>query len=284
MTYDEYYAPGGPYEQAYLASLKRQYKPNKDPSWKVYNDPEHYARTGGGPGTAMVHVPGKGYTYKEAPTGVGKDALGTAADILGDTVTDGVGKGGGLKGFFANAKTNLGNAWGNIKAGKGAMPQYAGLAKGAMGISAGLKALQGMQAYSEAKKNTDDLVNDILASAAGNPNLRYDLSADQLATLRKLQNGTYDTTGDLDLGGVLSNAGDIAMGAGMGFVTGGGIPGAILGGLGGLVDGVSSKTIGNQEQITADLQGLYQALYESEMANKAMKRDAYMQRYQRSLY
>lgn len=239
--------------------------------------------TGSNGGGAVVPVS----EVYDSPRGDGFDfdaTFGTAADVVGDAAADAVGKGGGLKGFFANAKSNLGNAWGNIKAGKGAMPQYAGLAKGAMGISAGLKALQGMQAYSEAKKNTDDLVNDILASAAGNPNLRYDLSADQLATLRKLQNGTYDTTGDLDLGGVLSNAGDIAMGAGMGFVTGGGIPGAILGGLGGLVDGVSSKTIGNQEQITADLQGLYQALYESEMANKAMKRDAYMQRYQRSLY
>lgn len=174
--------------------------------------------------------------------------------------------------------------WSNIKAGKGVMPKYAGLAKGAMGAMAGLKAVQGISEYQNAQNDTKDLVNDILASAAGNDNYRYDLSADQLKTLRQLQNGTFDTSGDFDMGSVLGNLGNIATGAGLGFVTGGGIPGALLGAAGGVVDGVSSGMINDQNQITADLEGLYQALYESEMRNKSMKRDAAMQRYANSIY
>ena len=191
---------------------------------------------------------------------------------------------GGLKGMFGNLSNTAKNAWGNVKAGKGIMPKYAGLAKGAAGAMAGLKAIQGVSDYQSAKENTDDLVNDILASAAGNSMYRHDLSADQLATLRKLQNGSYDTTGDFDMDSLLGNLGNIATGAGVGFVTGGGPVGAILGGLSGVVDGVSSGMVGNQEQITADLQSLYDALYESEMRNKQMKRDAAYQHYANSLY
>jgi hypothetical protein len=235
--------------------------------------------------TGIVPV-GDVTTQKESlwKRGSGAEALGTAADVVGDAAADAAGKGGGLKGFFANTKANLGNAWGNIKAGKGVMPQYAGLARGMAGAMAGLKAIQGVSDYQSAKEDTDALVNDILASAAGNSMYRYDLSADQLATLRKLQNGSYDTTGDFDMDSLLGNLGNIATGAGVGFVTGGGIPGAILGGLGGVVDGVSSGMVGNQEQITADLQSLYDALYESEMRNKQMKRDAAYARYANGLY
>lgn len=229
------------------------------------------------PGNAMVPVSDV-YTRAEGLGAVPKsnkasklggffdDVKGGAADILGSAMDAGK------------------QGWANIKAGRGIMPKYAGLAKGAMGAMAGLKAVQGISEYQNAQNDTEDLVNDILASAAGNDNYRYDLSTDQLKTLRQLQNGTFDTSGDFDMGSVLGNLGNIATGAGLGFVTGGGIPGALLGAAGGVVDGVSSGMIGNQNQITADLEGLYQALYESEMRNKAMKRDAAMQRYANSIY
>lgn len=170
-----------------------------------------------------------------------------------------------------------------LTSGQGIAPAYAGLANGAMGAVAGVKAIQGIDKYQNAKKDTEDLVNDILASAAGNQNYRYDLSTDQLQMLRRLQNGTYDTSGDFEIESLFSNLGDTATGAGLGFVTGGPV-GAILGGLGGVVDGVSSGMTRNQEKITADLQSLYDALYESEMRNKAIKRDAATQRYANSLY
>lgn len=237
---------------------------------------------------------GGGEVVPAAPAdGLGSPApniLGTAADVLTappiseDVFKSAKGGKGGLKGMFGNLSNTAKNAWGNIKAGKGVMPQYAGLAKGMAGAMAGLEAVQGISDYEAAKKDTDDLVNDILASAAGNSMYRYDLSADQLATLRKLQNGSYDTTGDFDMGSVLGNLGNIATGAASGFVFGGGVPGAVLGGLSGVIDGASSGMVGNQEQITADLQSLYDALYESEMRNKQMKRDAAYARYANSLY
>lgn len=254
------------------------YNPNQDPRWRMYNDPTYYAQTGGGPGTALIpiddvvtHAEGLGAVPKSSKSsstlrGFFDDAKGGIADIAGSAMDAGK------------------RGWANIKAGKGVMPQYAGLAKGALGAKAALSAIQGINEYTTAQDNTKDLVNDILRSAAGNSNYRWDLSADQLNTLRKLQNGTYDLSGDFDMTSVLGNLGSIATGAGLGFVTGGGIPGALLGAAGGVVDGVSSSMVDSQNQITADLEGLYQALYESEMRNKSMRRDAAMQHYANSLY
>ena len=283
-------------------SVRKNYNPHWDPQYQLYNDPTVIAQ--GGP-TASQKVgawwkannpfkspyegvdPGNTGPVKasQALVPIGNVA-GTTADVVGDAAMDAAmsSKGGGLKGFFANTKTNLGNAWGNIKSGKGVMPQYAGIAKGMLAADAAMKGIKGISDYSTAKADTQDLVTDILSSAGGNPNLRYDLSADQLKTLRQLQNGTYDLSGDFDMNSVLGNLGNIATGAGLGFVTGGGPIGALLGAAGGVVDGVSSGMVDNQNQITADLEGLYQALYESEMRNKQMKRDAAMQRYANSLY
>lgn len=193
-------------------------------------------------------------------------------------------KGGGIKNMFGNLSNTAKTAWGNIKAGKGIVPEYAGLAKAGMGIGAGVSAIKGINEYQNAKAATDALVKDILQSAAGNEMFRYDLSADQLALLRKLRSGTYDLTSDFEASDLLDNLGTIATGAGLGFIAGGGPIGAILGGASGVIDGVSSSMVGNQEQITADLQSLYDALYESEMRNKQMKRDAAYARYANSLY
>jgi hypothetical protein len=190
---------------------------------------------------------------------------------------------GGLKGLFGNIAGGAKNAWSNVKAGKGIVPSFAKEANIGAGVTAALNAIQGISNYQAAAQDTDDLVAEILQSAASNPNIRYDLSSDQLQTLRKLQNGTYDTSGDFELSHLLGNLGETAAGAGIGFLTGGPL-GAVLGGAGGLVNGISSGMVGNQEQITADLQGLYEALYESEMNAKAMRRDAAMQRYANSLY
>lgn len=176
------------------------------------------------------------------------------------------------------------NAIANTVEGRGIAPKYANLAKFAMGADAAVKGIKGISDYNAAQTTTQDLVSDILASAGSNPNLRYALSADQLQTLRQLQNGSYDLTGDFDIDSILGNLGKIATGAGLGYITGGGPWGAVLGGLGSAIEGVSSGMVGNQNQITADLEGLYQALYEAEMQNKSMRRDAAMQRYVGGLY
>lgn len=300
MTYDEYYMPGGPYEQAYLTSLNRV-RPPKD---YILPNNQSYSQVRAARNKAAYD------RYQAAYVAGATPEQQTVSPNAGALVPDGffntqsgskrtagskAAKNGKLGGFFDELRSGVTNAvnsaidagkqgWANIKAGKGVMPKYAGLAKGAMGVMTGLKAAQEISDYQNAQGDTEDLVNNILASAAGNDNYRYDLSADQLKTLRQLQNGTFDISGDFDMGSVLDNLGNIATGAGLGFVTGGGIPGALLGAAGGVVDGVSSGMVNSQNQITADLEGLYQALYESEMRNKAMKRDAAMQRYANSLY
>jgi hypothetical protein len=256
------------------------YNPKNDPNYMRYNNPYTYAQYGGPMGGALIDI--------------GAPILGTENIAPGRIPGAGTNSNGGLAGMFARAKSGVGNwfnnatggvknTFANVKTGKGIMPKYAGLANVGMGIGAGLSAIQGINDYQTAKQDTDDLVNDILQSAAGNPNIRYDLSSDQLQTLRKLQNGTYDTSGDFELSHLLGNLGETATGAGFGFLTGGPL-GAVLGGAGGLAKGISSGMVGNQEQITADLQSLYDALYESEMNAKAIRRDAAMQRYANSLY
>lgn len=258
------------------------YNPNYDRQYMLYNDPIVYAQSGEPLGGALIDIGAPILGTENIAPGRASSTASNAND-------------GSLKGMFRKAKggadgilnkaTNIAeNAMFNVKSGKGIAPKYAGLAKGAMGVAAGLKAVKGISDYQNARTDTEELVNDILRSAAGNQNYRYDLSADQLQALRQLQNGTYDLTGDFDMGSVLGNIGNIATGAGLGFITGGGPVGALLGGASGLVDGISSGMVDNQNQITADLEGLYQALYESEMRNKAMKRDAAMQRYANDLY
>lgn len=238
--------------------------------------------------TGLIHLPNAGGQYSKESFWKAKPSIGNAPNGVGGIgakIKNGLG---GASQKIAGAYDKLAgtakNAWGNVKAGKGIMPKYAGLAKAGMGIGAGISAIKGINEYQNAKKDTDALVEDILQSAAGNEMLRYDLSADQLELLRKLRNGTYDLTGDFDAGDLLGNLGNIATGAGIGFVTGGGPIGAILGGASGVVDGVSSSMVGNQEKITQDLQNLYDALYESEMRTKSMQRDAAYQRYANSLY
>lgn len=215
-------------------------------------------------------------------TEAAKQATGAAADVVGDSVTDALTAKNG-KGFLAGAKSNLGDVWKNLKSGKGAMPKFAKTANIIGGAMGALNAAKGISDYNTEMQNSNDIANDILASATGNPNLRYDLTADQLKMLRQLQNGTYDLSGNLDVSSILGNLGQTAIGAGTGYLTGG-IPGAIIGGVSGLADGVLGGMKNDQQRISSELEGLYQSLYESELRNKQMQRNAHMQRYANSLY
>ena len=185
---------------------------------------------------------------------------------------------------LGKVKSGIGTAWDNVKSGKGIMPAYAKYANIAAGINAASTAARGISQYSNAVADTEDLVSQILASAGSNPNLRYDLSADQMQLLRQLQNGTYDTSAGFSIDGLLGNLGNVATGAGMGFLTGGGWTGALLGALAPAAEGITSGMSADQGRITAELEGLYNALLDSEMTTKDMKRNANMQRYANSIY
>lgn len=208
-----------------------------------------------------------------------KAAAPTAAEsIIEKAATAGTGS------WWDNLKTGASNTWNNVKSGKGIMPEYAKYANIAAGINAAATAAQGISQYSNAVADTEDLVSQILASAGGNPNLRYDLSADQMQLLRRLQNGTYDTSAGFGIDGLLNNLGNVATGAGLGFLTGGGWTGALMGALAPAAEGITSGMSADQGRITAELEGLYNALLDSEMTTKEMKRNANMQRYANSIY
>lgn len=134
----------------------------------------------------------------------------------------------------------------------------------------GFNAAQGLQDLSEAGDLSEDTVADILTSAANSPTISYDLTADQLNTLRELKNGVYDDSvgvDDIDLLGMLGDAG---MGALMGI--GGGIPGIIVGALGGAINSGIGDLNQAQGQSNAELEALYQAVLESERQNNQLRK------------
>lgn len=199
-----------------------------------------------------------------------------------------------LGGFYNKAKAGvkktagkvggtIDTAWNNFSDGNGLMPKYAKYANIGMGISQGINAAQSASNFSDATRNTQDLINDILNSANGNSSLRYDLSSEQLNTLRKLRNGTYDKTGDVSSDDFMGIAGNVLKDAGIGALTGGKW-GALINGAGTLFSSVKNAQTNAQSQIDSELQDLYQALLDSEMRDKQMRKDAYMNRYAQSLY
>lgn len=216
-----------------------------------------------------------GYRQPKSSTG---GATGAGKAKLKKAYAD-LSKGGDkLAGMAGDAITGVMN-------GQGIAPKYSGLIKTGLALNAISKGAQGFSQYNNAKNNREDLISDILASAGSNSNLSYDLTADQLRTLQQLQNGTYDTGGGVgdifqNIGkGLGNNIGGIASGALMGYLTGGGTTGAILGGLGSAIEGVSNSAVNDLERNTTELQSLYQTLYEAEMRNKQMRREAAQQRY-----
>lgn len=134
----------------------------------------------------------------------------------------------------------------------------------------GVKAVQGLQDMSDTRNNMEDLISDIRLGAGNSPTIMYDLNADQRDLLRELQRGDYDTTvngDDIDLLGAL---GDTAMGALSGLP--GGLPGVIIGGVGGLANSVIGDLSSGQDRRTAELEALYQAVLESEQYHNNMRK------------
>ena len=117
-------------------------------------------------------------------------------------------------------------------------------------------------------------MSNIVSASYASPTIQYDLSPDQLALLRELQQGTYDSgtdLSDIDLLGALS-------GAGMGVLTGigGGIPGMVVGGIGGLINSGLGDLSNAQNINNSELEALYRAVQESaQQHNAARKQRAY---------
>jgi hypothetical protein len=134
-------------------------------------------------------------------------------------------------------------------------------------------ALSGWSDYQKTQGANEDLMSKIRLSAMGNPLLSSYLTSEQLNLLGDVKSGRYDTSADSSdfIDGIQSNLGQAIPAALMGLVTGG-VPGAIIGGAGTLVNaGIDNLTTASGQN-TAELQALYQALQDAEAQYKSMKR------------
>ena len=176
---------------------------------------------------------------------------------------------GKLKGFY-NKATSPELDWDSttgLKAYGADIGRYAGIANA---LYQGYNLARGMQANSEAKSENSDLISDIVSSSYNNPNLQYDISPDQLALLRDLRRGNYDSESDLSDVDLLGALGD----AGMGVLTGvlGGAPGMIAGGVGGFLNSIIGDFGDEQNRSNAELEALYQAILASDRQYNDLKR------------
>lgn len=192
---------------------------------------------------------------------------------------------------FPNAKAGFKNTFGGGAAGTGLSLAPEGFdwsSKGGLkafgknvgtganvlsGVMQGVDAAQGIGDYMDTLESNEDLKSKIDIAAMGNPLLSSYLTADQMDLLGDLQLGNYSDKADAGdfLKGAVGGLGNAIMPTLSGLATGG-IPGAIIGGVGTLInsgiDGMSNAS----GRSTSELQALYQALQDAEMQYKAMKR------------
>lgn len=171
---------------------------------------------------------------------------------LADLDNYGWSKGSGLKAFGKNV-----GKWGTV----------------AGGVMQGVDALQGIGDYQDTLNANDDLMSKIQVSALGNPLLSSYLTQDQLNLLGDVQDGRYDTDADFGdfLKGAVGGVGNAIVPTLAGFAVGG-IPGAVIGGAGSLVNSGIDNLSATSGQNTAELQALYQALQDADAQYRSMKR------------
>jgi hypothetical protein len=147
-----------------------------------------------------------------------------------------------------------------------------------VGINAGVhgvKALGGLYENSKNEADYEDLRRKILAAKISNPMYDAYLDPDQENLLRKVSNGSK-TSGNFGniMSGVVEGIPNALLSAGIGAITGGGPAGAIVGGLGSLINsGISGYGQGQQASIS-ELQALYDSLRQAQADYKSMKRPA----------
>ena len=172
---------------------------------------------------------------------------------------------GGNQTLLGMLKNNVGY---NSKSGLSVMGKNLGKAVPylAGGISAA-QAVKGLSDLGESRDTTYDLVNQILASASGNPNATLDLTTEQNRLLRELRMDGYESA-NADLNDI--ELLDILKGAGVGALGGlaGGIPGVVVGALGGAINGGISSVNDAQVADQAQLEALLDSLEMSEIAYK----------------
>lgn len=142
------------------------------------------------------------------------------------------------------------------------------------GISEGVQALGNLSDISKSNSNLDDLEGRILNAYGSNPLVNDMLTSEQLTQIRNLQRG-YDTESTPEFGdaisGIGNNLGSILTNT---LISGavGGIPGAVISALGGLVNSGMQGYNQAQDARASELEGLYNSLLDAESQYKSMRR------------
>lgn len=151
------------------------------------------------------------------------------------------------------------------------------LGKAAPWIQGGIetvRALGGISDYTDAQSQYDELLSDVLREYGSNPLANQFLTSSQRSDLRALEKG-YTNEGKADIGDFFKGAGsglvEAVPAALLGLATGG-VPGALVGGIGSLVNSGISGMNSAVSQDTANLESLYQALVDANAQYNSMKR------------
>lgn len=140
------------------------------------------------------------------------------------------------------------------------------------GVVQGGMAAKGLYDNYNAGRDFNSLKNDINLSMASNPMYDMYLTSEDEKYLRQMKNGTMSSDNwNNAADNVIKSLPSTLLQAGIGLASGG-IPGAIINGIGGLVNsGVKGYGQGTQEDISR-LEGIYNRLKQSEEEYRSMKR------------
>lgn len=139
------------------------------------------------------------------------------------------------------------------------------------GITEGIQGATNLSNLGKTQGDINSLKDSILQNAAGNPLINSYLTSDQLNLLRRVKTGRLKNTGGEGiLGGIGEGLGSTLMNTLMAGAIGG-IPGAAVAGIGGLVNsGIKGYEQGVQRQ-APELEALYQALADAQAQTRAMR-------------
>lgn len=180
-------------------------------------------------------------------------------------------KSNGLLDFFKK-NINSKDVW---RLGQGITPLKAGkLTNIGSGIAQGVQGLQNLSNLGKSTSDYNNIQGDILAAYSNNPLASSYLSPDQMKMIRQIRRGNLPERTTASQGAsdeIASNIGGILAGTGIGLATGG-IPGALINSVGGLLNAGISGANKAQQSNLSQLDDLYQSLVDAQAQYNAMKR------------
>ena len=156
-------------------------------------------------------------------------------------------------------------------------PKFSTAANTLSGIYQGGKALKGLYENTQKDSDLESIKNDINLQLASNPMYDMYLDANDERTLRELRNGTLNNNWAKSAEGAVKGIPQAALSALIGGFTGG-VPGALIGGLGSLGNSAIQGYGQGSEETASKLQGLYGRLKQADEEYRSMKRPSGLRR------